>query len=300
MEYTYKEFKNTQMGNDTFLDWTEYRKAITNKMLEELDDENKSLIIFGAGECNDIDLKRFNKKFNKITLIDFNEIALQGAIEKHKLQNEQGIEFKKIDFLGVSNATYEEYEEMLINKTPIKKIVKFLRGEANKLLESKIDLNLQKHEVAICLGVHSQITITFVGVLANYLNNYDKKEIKKVYEEIEYMNTKVAKRLNDCILENITSKAIMGFDIMEISKDLGTAILIPSIMDYCSRRDFNNLYDKIVSKNLISGASNGNRDIAVRMLENEINIECFNTIFWPFNINKCYLLYLYTISKLTI
>lgn len=299
MEYTYKEFKNTQMGNDTFLDWTKYRKEITNKILEKLEYENKDLIIFGAGECNDIDLKMLKKRFDKITLIDFNERALEEAIKNHGLQNNKGIKLKKIDFLGISNEIYEKYEDMLSNKFPVKKVIKFLREEANKLLESEINLNLEKHEAGICLGVHSQITISFLGVLANYLNNYDIREIKQIHKEIEYMNIKVAKRLNNCILENITSKAIIGFDIMEVSEQLGTDRLIPLIMEYSSKGDFQSLYNNIVSKNLVLGSSSGNTDIVRRISENEINMEWFNTMFWPFNTDKWYLMYIYTISKVT-
>lgn len=297
MEFKYNLFKDIQMVSETFNEWSEYREKITNKIFQELKNENGSLIIFGAGECNDLDLKKFEERFNKITLVDFNLKSLDKAIENYELRDSKKINIKNCDFLGVTGEVYEKYEKMLIDKQPIKKIIKFLRDEANKIFKSEISFKIQKHEVGICLGVHSQLTIIFEGILAHYSDYYNQNELKKVHQEIEYMNTKVVKRLNDYILDNITSKAFLGFDIMEISEIRKNINLIPLIIDYSLEGKFEKLNNEIVNNYLVTGASQGNQDIIERISKKKINMICYNTIIWPFNKQKYYLLYLYTVSN---
>ena len=52
-------------------DWAEYRTAVTAYLLQHTEPQS-SVAVFGAGRCNDIDLREFRKHFSSVTLIDSN------------------------------------------------------------------------------------------------------------------------------------------------------------------------------------------------------------------------------------
>lgn len=297
LEYKYEILKSTKMAEESFEIWKDYRIESSKKILEEIKDENETLVIFGAGECNDIDLGSFEKKFNKITLIDVDKSALNNAIIKHGLEDSKKIVLIEADFLGVTDDIYREYEDMLRGKESVKKINKFVRNIANKIENTPIEIMIDRHEVGICMGVHSQLSVVFEGLLLIYFKNFSKKEYKRIHTELEYMNSKIAQRLNNLILDSITNKAFFGFDMMELSKQLGTDKYFYEIIDYAKKKDFVGLHNNIVNNYLISGASDGQRDIINRLEKDEIKFECFNTLFWPFDQNRFYLVYLYTLLK---
>lgn len=295
MIYKYDELKNDCSDLNKFQEWKEYRENIIKIVDGKLGKQKDSVIIFGAGECNDLDIGYFDARFDKITLVDKNMESMKRGIEKFELINEDKIKLIEADFVGIADDEYKKYEDMLINGEPAKKIIKYIRSMTIKLEKTELELGIEKHQVGVCIGVHSQIIAMFMVILSYYSENYSESEIRKINEEINYMNSKVTKRLNTAIIKNVEDILFEGFDIKELSEGLGTHIFIPVIVKCIEEGRFDRVAD-MVKKGSVAGAFQGFMDIGERARNKEVEIISTSYMLWPFSKKVWYLMLLNTTS----
>ena len=62
-------------------DWADYRKNWSDWIIRYCKWDS-SVLIVGAGACNDYDLEHFTKFFEKIFLFDLDEDAMRGALKR--------------------------------------------------------------------------------------------------------------------------------------------------------------------------------------------------------------------------
>lgn len=72
-------------GTDTFDAWKDYRKAVTEFIIEN-SEKGSSAAILGAGRCNDMDLSRLSAHFSGITLIDRDTDAMREALGRFEME----------------------------------------------------------------------------------------------------------------------------------------------------------------------------------------------------------------------
>ena len=89
-------------------DWADYRKAWSDWIIRFCKWDS-SILIVGAGACNDYDLEHFSKFFGKILLFDLDEAAMQKAIDRLPEALRGKVELFTGDFLGVSPYVYQEF-----------------------------------------------------------------------------------------------------------------------------------------------------------------------------------------------
>lgn len=293
MENKFEIYKDMSIHQNAFKYWEGHRQIVTKKVLEEIDDISDSIAIYGAGECNDIDLNDICKRFNKVTLIDIDKNILNRGLNKVELKNKNKINVLEIDLLDIDDSIYEEFELLLKSKASLKKIKKFIIKVANEIEKKQINIPIEIHDVSVCLGVHSQLTYTFMGTLAEYFGNYDIKDIKKIDGNLEYLNNKTAERLNNLIFKYTSEYAFIGLDIMEISKSLKTDIYIPQLLEHINKSNFKGL-SEIVYRCPVRGSYECLNDILKRINQEKINQQCINYYIWPFDELKSYVFYLMT------
>lgn len=108
----YKELKKRECVDDAFKSWERYRKNVTNCIINN-SVEFDSIAIFGAGRCNDIDLKIIEEKYDQVFLLDINDQSMTEGLKQHGLENSKKIKLEKIDFLGIQDKDYIFYESIL-------------------------------------------------------------------------------------------------------------------------------------------------------------------------------------------
>lgn len=86
---------------------TAHREMITGYLIGLAGEKRGRLCILGAGNCNDLNLKRLLHAFSEIHLVDIDEVALEYAVQSQSLENESSIFLHKSDLTGVGQQLAE-------------------------------------------------------------------------------------------------------------------------------------------------------------------------------------------------
>ena len=296
MEYKYKKFAKMTFDDTTYDDWKKYREYLAHNIIERIEGDCESIIIWGAGPCNDIDLQYFVERFKQVILIDIDADAMLEGIKKQHLEGNSKIKTIQCDFLGIGDSEYKIFEDMLIKKESAKKVIKYIRNLASEVATNDINLILSKKQISVCIGVHSQLLAQFIGTLSFYCENYSRKEIKKIYNEFIYMCNKICKRLNEKIINLSTDRIFMGFDITEFSEARNNVLLLKAVRLLCQKGKYLEM-ENILKPYYNLGAFEGRTDMFDRVTKNNLSLITTLYIIWPFSSKKQYLLTLHAFEK---
>lgn len=183
----YEEIKKNFILPNAYEDWKDYRNSLTNYIIRETNqislplsfhanmNENAllpSLAILGAGACNDLDLSKLLSHFSRITLLDYDTVAMQNALTTYHLNDCPYIECKTISFNGINDTHYEDFCKKL--QAYIRHHLKELTPKDfenyaislwnNYLVQMRtyvIPLQPQSYDYIGCFGVHSQLQAMF-------------------------------------------------------------------------------------------------------------------------------------------
>ena len=220
--------ENNTVENYVGNDWLKVNKENSNK--GNSNKKNASLLIIGAGACNDINLEHLANIGCSITLSDINESTMQNACSRYLVN----CEIEKKDYLGLEEVDYEDFFRYMI--------ATFSRLEANNILptlelieniflkiEQKLQLNniVSSYDYAILAGFHSQIFNKFMRIseLAALIVDEKIKKIpdevldevlKKIAFRVSSLNDKYIPLLNKCILNSIVKGVIIGYEISNV------------------------------------------------------------------------------------
>jgi hypothetical protein len=280
-----------------FISWSSYRNTLTNLIMKRKTKLDTSIVIFGAGKCNDIDLKVIANNFHLVTLVDYNLDAMVNSLGKYGLsQSDPRIKIVCLDFLGIDLKTYDEYQVLLAKGNNHQDILKFIKNLSAKFKSSLPSINIQKHDLGVCVGVHSQLLAIINCLFDEYKINYHDKLNEAITTEIEILNALVAKYFNTNILQCVNNTLCVGFDIMEISERLNTKQYYNTLIKLISKNDLSSLI-QISNEASIAGAYHGYINILERIVSKEISSDYTNMMIWDFNLEKSYLMILTTINK---
>jgi hypothetical protein len=280
-----------------FIAWQSYRKTLTDLILRRKTTLDTSIVIFGAGKCNDIDLKILVNNFTLVTLVDLSLDSMINSLDKYGLsQSDPRIKIVRSDFLGIDLETYNEYQMLLAKDGNQDNILEFIKNLQTKFEFSLPNIGIQKHDLGVCVGVHSQLLALINCLFDEYRVNNHHELNETIATEITNLNNLVSKHFNTNLLQCINNTLITGFDIMEISDRLDTKKYYNTLIDLISKNDLQSLLQ--LSKNYsVSGAIHGFMNIFERITSNEISSDYTNMMIWDFSVNKSYLMILTTINK---
>ena len=108
----YDELLKFQIIPDAYENWTQYRNAVADYLLANTR-PHTSVGVFGAGRCNDIDLRRFAEHFSSVTLIDADEAAMKFALRQYHLSDHPGFSLKISEFTGITPDDYRAFADEL-------------------------------------------------------------------------------------------------------------------------------------------------------------------------------------------
>ena len=72
----YQQIREKFITKNAWEDWADYRRKLTNLILRT---EPESIMIIGAGRCNDIDLGSVTARVDRAVLLDMDKEAIQDA-----------------------------------------------------------------------------------------------------------------------------------------------------------------------------------------------------------------------------
>ena len=119
MSFQIKNFSIGEFNNDVnhsgdlddkYLEWSEYRNGIKDFISRTAgqDPETKSITVFGAGECNDLDLNFLARTFNRVLLTDVDKKSIFEGIKRQGLNEgeKSKIEVEEVEYTGLSEIRF--------------------------------------------------------------------------------------------------------------------------------------------------------------------------------------------------
>lgn len=259
----YDQLRNLQVINNAYNEWENYRYELTEVIIRYAQD-NKSIAIFGAGRCNDIDLKRLSACFNEVILFDKDQEAMKEALYQQKVGTMPNIKMKVTDFVGIDDVDYRVYVDILISEirkkgmgtschTLAEVALNQLEVLYTKAMDTPIHFGTQAYDCAVVVGVHSQL-ISMLEWIWSIMLQMIKQEETSVRNKIIEMNEAFVVRFNNAVIEGTRNKIIMGCEEARVGKE-GT----------------------------VQGAVQALYDLKRRHAKGEINICEAMKITWPFH-----------------
>ncbi len=96
-------------------DWASYRSRLTDKLTGLLSAGKKeSVMIVGAGRCNDIDLVRLGEAAEKIILADVDDEGMKAAISKMPAEKQMKVQCKVMSLTGIGSEDTEAFCEEIL------------------------------------------------------------------------------------------------------------------------------------------------------------------------------------------
>lgn len=291
----YREIKQHFHIPEAFTDWTEYRNTLTDYLIHQTDSFEvplhftqgmttsklqPSLLVIGAGACNDLDLAKLISHFSNITLLDSDQSALETAIANYHLEQCSNITLSVKSLNGLTDHDYQLFCEELsdflrmqhLTGIPITTesfddyactlLQHFLSGCVNY----SIPLPENSYDFIWCFGVHSQLQAMF-----SYIHHAFQINLQKMYPDfnitkgtqfeniLKEENNRFIPVFHDALLQCARQKAFIG---LEASRSLLAA---------------DGLTFSFANNAPIEGAYQGLLDLESRNL----NLQK-NGILWPF------------------
>ena len=244
----YDEIKQHFHIPHAFRDWEQYRNALTDYLIDCTDSfsvplyfshsmtENQikpSLLVIGAGACNDLDLSRLISHFSKITLLDNDRQALESALTSYHLEHCNEIDLSIASLNGLTDTDYTLFCEQLSeflrmqNLTGESCTMKTFDDYACSLLKHcllkcsthTIPLPEKSYDFVWCFGVHSQLQSMFSYIYHAFEMNLQKMypDFTKSHEtQFENMlkieNDRFIPFFHDAILRCARQKVFIGLE----------------------------------------------------------------------------------------
>ena len=208
----YERFLQRASRDDEFNDWAGYRAELTDYIIRKTA-PGSSLLILGAGKCNDLDLQKLAEHCGSITLSDYRPETAEEAFRQYGLEPSEQLgsaesseqlesaqlesaapharlRFACADYVGITDEDYIEYTAKLLGI--MQKLVDMtgssleeiagpqlieLRQTLEQIYERnadyRMDLGGETNDCAVVAGVHSQLNNSFRGLF-----QYVKKDVE--------------------------------------------------------------------------------------------------------------------------
>lgn len=276
--------------------WTSYRKKISDFVSEAVKNNGsvESMIVFGAGALNDIDLNYLCNVFGKIVLTDVDEKSMLDGLARQKLSSEQKSKINpvQIDYSGAEEiGFFKKLEALAAQSAPVSDIIQYIEDTMLKLCKTTEKLKgLDKFDVVLSCPVYTQIVFTQIETFLRVIYDcglYEYEEVNSILNAAYQSMPVLLNNYNDMVLSCVKEEGllVMITDIVEIKK---VDNKLEEIKRVLNKQDCNfSLIGKFIQENGLELALKG-----IDNLMSKIKIyDSFYTL-WPFDDEKEYLSFL--------
>lgn len=208
----YDQLKQLQIIPDAKSKWQQYRAEVTDFIISE--SVTGSLLIVGAGQCNDIDVDRIAEHFTSVTLFDR---EFDSAIEDK--EHRSNVSYINGDILGISDEAYRNlcqevqgYIAFNMNRFSMEGLAdRYITMVSKLYAEAKPIIPFDKNEFdnVVVLGVHSQINNMLAWMWDAYESALGQQD-KRVHQYISSENTRIIEAFNDKLFDIAKKHIIIG------------------------------------------------------------------------------------------
>lgn len=290
--------------NIYFNEWSKYRQAVTSYIIESSKtspcmstckkSDKPSLAIWGAGQCNDIDISLLSNYFN-LVLIDCEQEKINEARSKYIMNN--SCICTDIPFWNIDHEAYELFEAMLVDALPVENITRYIDEYINNQCKIKYD-ELPKFDCSIAVGLSSQLCSRFIALLSHYKKNYNNNELNFLYNYFSSLNKTAVKSMLEALKKMTLKLIIIGYEIKAYNNDFKEEQ--QDLKFLSGFRDSSHLhFDNPLMKSSISGNDILQNDLYSLVCDtNKYILSDQNFFIWNFNKYKHYLMHFVSVSLL--
>lgn len=235
--HLYQQLKSHFTIPNAFTNWEPYRSHLTQLLINEThkvdlplsfspqmnpDDCLPTLLILGAGECNDLDLSALLPHFSRITLLDADEVGMQQALSIYNLNGCSKIICHCTNMIGIQDEDYMEFcDELQFYLAEEKSALspQSFAQHAVYLVKEQLDRHVNTNYLAgisadyvACFGVHSQILAMYSYIFHAFDITIRKGMFCSVNtslcQEAEHTYMNFLKQQNDLIIPKLNSQIL--------------------------------------------------------------------------------------------
>ena len=209
-------------------DWTEYRSKLTEIILER---NPKTVMIVGAGRCNDIDLERLLKSAERVICMDVDDEAMKAAVTGIPADIQHMVECREVSLTGIGESDLDSFCDDMLMMARAKgrdltldyfraQMISCMNALKEKLIGSEEALlrymPVESVDVVVCAGVHSQLfsTLSFfirslIASLYDIIPNVGSLEAE-ANDIIREMNNRVIPIIDSALCRMADKAVIFG------------------------------------------------------------------------------------------
>lgn len=267
--------------------WNTHRKHVSGLFHEIFlkKDQFDNIGIFGAGNCDDLDLDYIASKCNQLYLFDYDENSVKKGIEKFLPITRNKIKIIELDVTGLNAINfYDTLSSLIQGNEDHKKISKYIISTANNLTgfsNTKVLDLINKMDVVAISAIYTQL---FYNWALELLKSYDEstKAYKKILDSIIYLRNKIVISFHDSVFRlcHKESYAITWTDVLSV---------LPQHISIINN-SFNEMF-KLIGKEGYQAAVIGIKDFMERIEKPNEEKTNFLMRKWPWDFfdNKQYL-----------
>ncbi len=258
----YNQLKEKFIMKNAYEDWADYRKALTDIVIDNNYDssldtdsdkakEKKSIAIIGAGRCNDLEVARLAECFDEITLIDVDKNALEECISSQEKSIRDIIKIRLLSINGLYEDDLEAFCDKLLSfvrnnvkaldETQYEKyicdLLDVLKEKASKAVD-ELDKKLLKEsfDTVVCNGVFSQLLSMYLFFILSVSQSVSdeilidvSKTCLTAKERLSEINSIVIPQINNVLISAAKKEVVFGNEFSDINKTEGAAQCIDDI-----------------------------------------------------------------------
>lgn len=221
---------------NAYTNWKNYREELTQSLIKETNqitlplsfhanmaetDWLPTLLIVGAGACNDLDLQQLLPHYSHITLLDSNSNSMQQALHTYHLTEHPDISCLSESLIGITDEHYMELcDELQFYLAESKEqlspqsFAKHAVSLVNEQLAHRHPFSLpeRSYDYVCCFGVHSQLLAMYsyiyhafdVNLRDSIFHSFDPSICDMA--EANYMN--YLKEQNDQLIPELNTRLL--------------------------------------------------------------------------------------------
>ncbi len=267
-------------NSDKFSFWSDYRTQIEKQVLSFLNGTQKSALVVGTGNSDDVPLKLLTDYFKQVILTDIDLNSVKIGIQKHGInkEDEEKIEMYKLEYTGLGKVSF------------FNDFIKLIKEHCEiDVIKQYIDIKINEMKSYFWIDkLSSKYDFIFVSPLYTQLVYQQAVAILKEFPHYEDLNsyfldkmTEIIDHFNDNLLIASERNAVIFVlsDIFEAMKNTPFFNqILTSILDY---QQMEQLYQDYVRT-----YGYGLGDYGLVSLSNKAEKLYDRWFIWPFNEEK--------------